>query len=63
LSREFNNGLKVYFDGRNLGDKVYASTGSISTAPALASPFNPNPVASVTPGIGRSLYVGAEYRL
>ncbi len=51
----FDNGLKLFFDARNLLDKTYIADVTVASAATAAS-------ANLNPGIGRSLYGGIEYR-
>lgn len=55
LSRRVESGISWYVEGRNLGDRKYASsTGVIADARALDS-------AQFMPGDGRAVYVGLEW--
>ena len=62
VSRQFVSGLTLFAEGRNLTDRVYASTGATTPTPTEPSMMNPDPAAQVTPGIGRAWYAGLEYR-
>lgn len=52
---DFSNGLKVFIDGRNLLDKTYIASTSVTTAATSNS-------ALFNPGEGRAVYAGAEIR-
>ena len=51
----FDHGLKLFLDGRNLLDKTYIADVTVTTAATAAS-------ANFNPGTGRAVYAGFEYR-
>lgn len=51
----FDNGLRLFLDGRNLLDKTYIADVTVTTSATAAS-------ANFNPGTGRAVYAGFEYR-
>jgi iron complex outermembrane receptor protein len=52
---DFDNGLRIFLDGRNLLDKAYISNTNVA---ATATPAS----ALFNPGDGRAIYAGMEFR-
>ena len=66
LNYEAGNGFSAFIDLRNLEDKVYAVDASV-TSSVPCQQRGPNLVcassADVTPGQGRTAYIGIQYQM